>query len=215
MNDRIKQIIEKSGLKQKEFAERLGVSPGSVSNWIAGASAPTAAARASICSTFGVRREWLETGAGEMFETRTPSLTDATLDELQKAYIQKLVDSLPAEVQTRVVEVIKDYLDARTQRERDVARQAELEEIQYRLEEERQAIREAERQAQDAADAARRKYWVERHRQELAGTWKRPTNNFEKVDVVNVDQRTEKDELVERLLAIQQEKRKEFGLEDE
>lgn len=218
MKDRIKQILDAFGMRQKDMAERLGVGNNVVNRWVKGTAEPSAPARASICATFGVRREWLETGTGEMrAEAAERSLASASIDELQKAYVRKLVESLPPEVQTRVVSVVQDFLEARKTRERDERRQAELEEMQDRLEEERAALREAERKAQMAADKERRSYWERRHEQN--GTKKGkdvPTNTFEKVEVVNVDQRTNaSDDGLNRLLAIQRERRKAFGLDKE
>lgn len=220
MKDRIKQILDAFGMRQKDMAERLGVGNNVVNRWVKGTAEPSAPARASICATFGIRREWLETGTGEMrAEASERSLASASIDELQKAYVKKLVESLPLEVQTRVVSVVQDFLDARKTRERDERRQAELEEMQARLEEERAALREAERKALLAADKERRSYWERRHEQGINGTKKGkdvPTNTFEKVEVVNVDQRTNaSDDGLDRLLAIQRERRKAFGLDKE
>ena len=226
MKDRIKLVLDESGLKQKEAAARLGVTATSVSNWVKGNAVPTAAARASICATFGVRREWLETGQGAMYaNARDCSLSSATLEELQKAYIEKLVESLPADVQRLVIQGIKDYLDAKAKHEEDERRRAEVERLRERVEREREEARRREKEEQERVEKENRKYWEDRHAQGIAGTWKnskerereaKNVNTFEKVDVVNVDQRTNaNDDGLERLLAIQRERRKAFGLEDE
>lgn len=68
MQERIKQIRKRLGLKQREFAEKIGVNTGTVGQWEAGTARPGAARLYQICSLFNVSRVWLETGAGDMFE---------------------------------------------------------------------------------------------------------------------------------------------------
>lgn len=68
MKDRIARVRKLLGLSQRQFGERIGVQRGTVTNYELGRNIPTETVRQMICREFGVRREWLETGEGEMFE---------------------------------------------------------------------------------------------------------------------------------------------------
>ena len=68
MKDRLKELRKKLGLKQREVAERLGINVGQVGAWECGKERIPPARIYQLCKEFHVRREWLETGEGEMFE---------------------------------------------------------------------------------------------------------------------------------------------------
>ena len=82
MQERIKQIRKTLGLKQREFAEKIGVNTGTVGQWESGTGRPGAARVYQICSLFNVSRVWLETGAGDMFERETPLDAAARVERL-------------------------------------------------------------------------------------------------------------------------------------
>lgn len=66
MKDRIKEIRKANGLTQQEFGEALGTTRQVITQYEAGTRTPGNAAIFRICETFGIREEWLRTGAGEM-----------------------------------------------------------------------------------------------------------------------------------------------------
>lgn len=68
---RVKEIRKTSGLTQQEFADRLGITRGAVSNWDLGHSDPSDSAISLICREFNVREAWLRDGTGEMLEQLT------------------------------------------------------------------------------------------------------------------------------------------------
>lgn len=70
VKDRIITLRKMKGLTQKEFAERIGIKRGTLSNYELGRNIPVESVRMMICREYGVRREWLETGEGEMFEEK-------------------------------------------------------------------------------------------------------------------------------------------------
>ena len=88
MNERIKKIIEKLGLKKVDFANRLHISQPFASELCSGAKAPSDRTISDICREFGVREAWLRTGEGEMFVQDTQSeqvaafLADLTKDDI-------------------------------------------------------------------------------------------------------------------------------------
>lgn len=97
MKDRLKELRKTLDLKQREVAEKLGVRTGDVGGWESGRNIPDSRLRL-LCKEYNVRREWLESGEGEMFEpgkTREQQLDDA-IDllfnglnpELQRAFVR-------------------------------------------------------------------------------------------------------------------------------
>ena len=69
MKDRIYQLMQHTGLKQAEFAERLGMSAGSVSNIFTGRTNPTNNHVQAIHRAFPqVNINWLLFGEGEMMD---------------------------------------------------------------------------------------------------------------------------------------------------
>lgn len=68
---RTKELRKSLGLTQQEFADRLKITRGAVSNWDLGHSVPSDAAVSLICREFNVREAWLRDGEGDMLEQRT------------------------------------------------------------------------------------------------------------------------------------------------
>lgn len=68
MNSRIKQLREYLKKSRAEFGEEIGVSGDVINNMERGRVEIKGDRIKLICSVFGVREEWLRTGAGEMFE---------------------------------------------------------------------------------------------------------------------------------------------------
>ena len=93
MNNRIRYLRESLKLNQEEFGLRLGIKRTTVTNYEIGARAPLDTVIASICREFHVRREWLETGEGDMYppESEDDEIVDEVLageDEFIKAVIR-------------------------------------------------------------------------------------------------------------------------------
>lgn len=68
---RTKELRKSLGLTQQQFADRLHITRGAVSNWDFGRSDPSDSAISLICREFNVREAWLRDGEGEMFEQLT------------------------------------------------------------------------------------------------------------------------------------------------
>lgn len=71
MGERFKQLRKKLGLSQIEFAKRLGLTRGAISNIEAGKVQPKPLLIDLICSTFGANKEWLVNGTGQMLAERS------------------------------------------------------------------------------------------------------------------------------------------------
>jgi len=70
--DRIRLIRKTIGLKQGEFALRIGLTQTALSMIELGKTALTEKNIKLICATFAVDEEWLRTGEGEMFGSISP-----------------------------------------------------------------------------------------------------------------------------------------------
>jgi transcriptional regulator with XRE-family HTH domain len=70
--DRIRLARKKIGLKQSEFAGRIGLTQTSMSMIEAGKAPLTDKNIKLICATFAVDENWLRTGKGEMFGVESP-----------------------------------------------------------------------------------------------------------------------------------------------
>ena len=71
MGERFKQLRKKLGLSQIEFAKRLGLTRGAISNIEAGKVQPKPLLIDLICSTFRANKEWLVSGTGQMLAARS------------------------------------------------------------------------------------------------------------------------------------------------
>lgn len=69
MKDRIKQIRKRFGLTQAKFGERIGIKQNTVAQYEMGRNVPLDSIVSLICKEFGVREEWLRTGAEPMMQT--------------------------------------------------------------------------------------------------------------------------------------------------
>ena len=66
MNDRILEVINKSGLTKAKVAERLNVSAAFVTKLCNGTSKPSDRTISDSCREFRVNETWLRTGEGKM-----------------------------------------------------------------------------------------------------------------------------------------------------
>lgn len=71
MKERIRELRKTLNLTQLKFGESLGFGKTTINGWEGNNAIPENAIIA-ICRTYNVRREWLETGEGDIFEPPTP-----------------------------------------------------------------------------------------------------------------------------------------------
>ena len=67
IKDRLKEWRNQRGLKQRDVAEALNVNVGLVGSWECGRQKVPDYRIDQICTKFGVSRDWLERGEGDMF----------------------------------------------------------------------------------------------------------------------------------------------------
>lgn len=65
---RVKILRQALGMSQTDFGAKIGVTRGVINNLDRGLTDLQDPLLSLICSVFNARREWLETGEGEMFE---------------------------------------------------------------------------------------------------------------------------------------------------
>lgn len=70
-------------LSQEEFSARINISRSNLGNIETGNVGVTARVISDICTTFGVSREWLETGTGDMFADTFESYIKEVCERLQ------------------------------------------------------------------------------------------------------------------------------------
>lgn len=92
MKERLRLLRKELKLTQAEFSARLGAKPSLVGVWESGAQPIPDVRVYQICKEFNVRREWLETGVGEMFEA--PACPASFEDQVVAMYL-----TLPEDLQ--------------------------------------------------------------------------------------------------------------------
>lgn len=85
MKDRLKQLRNKEGFTQQEFADKIGIQRSTYAKYEIGRNEPIDAVVKLICDKFHVNENWLRTGEGEMF-----------IEVDQKDDIQRMVDEMLA-----------------------------------------------------------------------------------------------------------------------
>lgn len=93
---RTKELRKALGLTQQQFADRLHITRGAVSNWDFGRSDPSDSAISLICREFNVREAWLRDGEGDMLEVKPRA---EELGEL----VRKLLSDRPESFRSRLI----------------------------------------------------------------------------------------------------------------
>ena len=100
MNERLKELRKALGFKnQQDFADVLKIKRGTIANYEIGRNEPIDAVITLICSKFSVNEDWLRTGEGEMFlskshEEEIEDLTYKLLTEESTSFKNRLVSAL-------------------------------------------------------------------------------------------------------------------------
>lgn len=122
--ERIKEIRKRSGLTQREFAERIGAKQNTIAQYEIGRNVPIDPVINSICREFHVNEAWLRYGTGDMDAETTQAqklsrfFADvlATAPDERSAFIAAL-DDLPPEFWPIVVELARKLVDNIKQKE--------------------------------------------------------------------------------------------------
>ena len=118
MKDRISLVIKEKCKNKTAFARALNVSQAFVSQLCSGASLPSDRTISDICREFNVNREWLETGVGEPFQSKSRDEEIAEIigkivygDESSKARIIRALCMLPDEMFPEAERILIDIVE--------------------------------------------------------------------------------------------------------
>ena len=107
MKERLKELRKKLHLTQRELAEKIGVSLTQISDWERGRFALSSARIAQICAALHVRREWFETGEGDVLEPFPPE--KRTRDEILADMFEMIYSEL-SDAGKKTVDVVLDRI---------------------------------------------------------------------------------------------------------
>ena len=88
MKDRIKQVRNKYGLTQQQFADRLRIKGNAISQYESGRNKPIDAVISLICREFNVNEMWLRTGDGDPFNNKEDTAVKQLCAELHASELE-------------------------------------------------------------------------------------------------------------------------------
>ena len=120
MHNRLKTARKALGLSQAAVAAGIGYSQGYYAGIESGARQLPPRIATAICEKFGINREWLETGGGDMFLEPAPPKIEAILEDVRKHLdlpdvafdVLRAYAMLPAEQRAKVKDMITMLRDA-------------------------------------------------------------------------------------------------------
>lgn len=84
VGERIKAVRKNAKMTQPQFADLLGLTHASISQFETGKNGASNSTITAICRIFHVNKQWMETGEGDMYDTSKdvliPDLTDVLSD---------------------------------------------------------------------------------------------------------------------------------------
>lgn len=100
-HERIKAVLSYSGLTQKRFAEKIGISQGYLSQMLLGKRTLSYETCLNIAKQFPINAHWLVIGEGEMLLSQT-SMVEEPSSEYKKSIsltdLPKVIDKLLSDV---------------------------------------------------------------------------------------------------------------------
>jgi transcriptional regulator with XRE-family HTH domain len=112
---RLEILIEDLNMKSGDFAKKAEISQSLISNIIAGKNGPSKATVNLICRTYGVNKEWLLTGEGEMLIPPDGRLENLAPDERE---LLEIYDKLIPDTQKEVRDYANEKLELQELREK-------------------------------------------------------------------------------------------------
>ena len=135
---RLKIIRTHLGINQGEFAEKMGISQGALSDFEREAKPMAERYYNLVCLTFGVNDVWLRTGEGEMFTKKTETPPEKVEDrnvpygynlKPDEEELIRIYERLFPETKQKVREYAKDKLDLQEMRKKNGAAKVEKGEL--------------------------------------------------------------------------------------
>lgn len=106
MNRRLRELRKTLSLNQTEFGKRIGCTQQTICMWENKERIMRTQTAKQICREFNVNEEWFFHGKGDMFVR--PKTESQGLRDFQRAFCQRVFNSLPEDVQDIVLEVVRD-----------------------------------------------------------------------------------------------------------
>ena len=125
--ERVLSVRKALKLNQTEFGEKIGLGQHAVSHIEKGNNNLSPRNLESICQKYNVNREWLETGAGEMFKPPPEKnflerlAEEKGLNEYEKALLESIIE-LPKPARQAVIDWAINFvnkLDAQEERDKE------------------------------------------------------------------------------------------------
>ena len=91
MNNRIRELRKALGLSQDEFAGKLGLTRGAITNIELHKTKPKPLLVDLICATYNVNAHWLRTGEGEMFAKAPTDIVSEVAEKLGLNEFEQLI----------------------------------------------------------------------------------------------------------------------------
>ena len=106
MHTRLRELRKALSLSQTQFGKRLSCTQQTVCMWENHEREMRNQIVKQICHEFNVNEEWLREGKGEMFAK--PANESQSIRDFQRAFCQRVFNSLPSDVQDVILEVVRD-----------------------------------------------------------------------------------------------------------
>lgn len=84
LKERVKQLRSALGLTQQKFADRLGLKRQTIAAYEIGNIEPSESTLLLICKEFGVNKDWMLTGNGEMYDILEDDVSAVVSDLLEE-----------------------------------------------------------------------------------------------------------------------------------
>lgn len=99
MNERIKALRKFLNMTQEEFSKQIGLSRNFIAQVEIGTKVPSDRTITDICREYNVNEDWLRTGNGEMFKSRTreqeiSAFVNEVMELNDDSFEKKLVSAL-------------------------------------------------------------------------------------------------------------------------
>lgn len=124
IGDRIKALRKELKLTQQEFADAINIQRGAVASWEVKRTVPNTPSLSLICREFGVNREWLETGEGEMYRPTSQheqlaaffgSLLDGSVENETKLRLMTCLSKLSPDEWELLYKIAKEWTQDETE----------------------------------------------------------------------------------------------------
>lgn len=110
LRERLKKIRLDAGLRQSEFAAKVGLGAKTLSNYETGQDKPGTSRLLLIAEKFKVNTNWLLKGEGEPYGE--PDVDAATKARIEREHIRRLFSELSPETQRIILDVLREEVGA-------------------------------------------------------------------------------------------------------